>query len=135
MAGSRKRLDLLPRGSGLNYDLDFAMSIGEIKYIYNSGGGALSLSNIHFSESGAGAPEDPASWTFSGPFKVGNIDTLTPAAFGANYGIPVPAAQFDLPMSGCIRIENVSMGVNDFGPAAIDGIQMHSFYVRVPGAL
>ena len=135
MAGSRERLDLQPKVGGLNHDLNIAMSIGEIRYTYDSAGGALSLGNIHLSESAAGVPENPALWNFSGPFRVGNIDNLTPAAFGANYDIPVPAAQFDLPMSGCIRIENVSMGANNFGPAAIDGIKMHSFYVRIPGTL
>jgi hypothetical protein len=36
-------------------------------------------------------------------------------------------------MQGSIRMENIHMGNSDFGPAAIDGINVHSLSIELPG--
>ncbi len=136
LSGYRHRLDLFPEGSGLlHQDILIGLSLGKFAYIYNDIGDELSFNSINLSQTASGDPADPLTWTFSGPLAIGDIDESTPISIETNYENPVPYAQIDLPVNGTVRIENVSMGASDFGPAAIDGIQMHSFYVRVPGAL
>ena len=134
LSGYRRRLDLRPRGSGLlHQDILIGLSIEQAAYRYNNTGGELSFNRINLSQTASGEPSDPSTWTFSGLFAIGDIESSTPLSIEAIYEDSVPYAQIDLPVKGTVRMESVSFGGNDFGPCAIDGIDMHSFYIRVPG--
>lgn len=39
----------------------------------------------------------------------------------------------NLPMQGAIHIDKVSLGGNDFGGIAIDGIKVEKLYIEIPG--
>jgi hypothetical protein len=39
----------------------------------------------------------------------------------------------NLPMKGCIRVKDVSIGAQDFGPCAIDGITVHHLKLTFHG--
>jgi len=134
LSGYRRRLDLRPRGSGLlHQDILIGLSIEQAAYMYNHTGGALSFNRINLSQTASGEPSDPSTWTFSGLFAIGDIESSTPISIEAIYEDSVPYANIDLPVKGTVRMERVSFGGNDFGPCAIDGIDMHSFYIRIPG--
>ena len=80
-------------------------------------------------------PADPNTWSFTGDnsFKIGNINT-NPATIdvGTNNTDPTDTALFlNLPISGSLRIGDVQLGGNDFGPIAIDGINAHHLFVKI----
>ena len=102
--------------------------------------------------SGDPDPTTPA-WAFSGNFKIGTIgDTCTncnqPATIDIATNAGVTSLSLNLPMAGTIRVADVIFGTNtdpnlnsnfakgdplDFGPIAIDGIQVHRLNVKISG--
>jgi hypothetical protein len=147
--GTRFRLRLLPPldGKFLDSDLGVGLGIGEMRYVYNKNNDntdneALSLKNIRLAQSAAGAPETPAAWTFSGLFRIGDIEGLFTDPPSPINPITVeihitdspdkPYMLLSLPIAGALRVENVNFGNRDFGPVAIDGIVAHTLKVRIP---
>jgi hypothetical protein len=39
----------------------------------------------------------------------------------------------NLPMSGSVRVENITFGGNDMGLLAIDGMNVQKLYIEIPG--
>lgn len=72
-------------------------------------------------------PSDPATWISNGQFKIGDISTGNSASIDVATAISNGDTflAMNLPMSGSIRIENMQFGSRDFGPCAIDGLQVH----------
>jgi hypothetical protein len=147
--GTRFRLRLLPPldGKFLDSDLGIGIGIGEMRYVYNKDNDnkdneALSLKNIRLAQSAAGAPETPADWTFSGLFRIGDLDGLFTNPPNPINPITLeihiidspdkPYMLVSLPIAGALRVEDVKFGNRDFGPIAIDGIVAHTLKVRIP---
>jgi hypothetical protein len=81
-------------------------------------------------------PTEPSSWTSNGVFSIGDMDAGNPATLdiGTDAG-GLTVMQLQLPMSGSIRMENLQFGGNDFGPTAIDGLQVHRLTLTIPGGI
>jgi hypothetical protein len=119
---------------GVDFDYTGRLDIGELRYTYNTAPQSLTATGIHLAESAAGAPENPAAWVFTGAFKVGDISN-NPATIDVGTNSSDRTSMFlNLPMQGCLRIENVNFGGVDFGPCVIDGITVHRLQIQMPGS-
>ena len=118
-------------GTGGGYDFDYSTRITAqaIRFTYNNVPEALALSGIHLAGSASGTENDPSTWTFSGDFKIGDMDAGTPAKVdvvtNSDDAPGVTSLVLNVPMQGSLRVENVNFGGNDFGAIAIDGINVH----------
>lgn len=104
---------------------------------------ALTFSGIHLAQIFTGVSDDPrypATWVFSGNFTIGdlfNTVASNPAALDV-LTVNDPTSSLngktislvDLPMSGVFRVADVELGGTDFGPCAIDGIDIHKLQVQ-----
>lgn len=136
-------------GSGMDFQYDLQMHMGRFGYNFNTSGTAdtFSLDGIHL----VGAfddmsdfditdsttwdiPTDPAEWTHSGVFSIGNINSGNPATLDIGTNASDQAVmQLELPMGGSLRVESLNFGDKDFGPMAIDGLEVHRLTVMIPG--
>jgi hypothetical protein len=135
--------------SGIEFEYHSNLKIDNFTYNYNTTGGSLNIAGIHLAESATGAPDDPSTWAFSGQFQVGDIRGGTidgdgdpsntahanPATFDVGTSPDgTTSIYLNLPMKGTIRAESVNLGGNNFGPVAIDGINVHYLAIRLnPG--
>ncbi|MBW2597008.1 MAG: hypothetical protein JRC93_13785, partial [Deltaproteobacteria bacterium] len=122
---------------GIDFDHTSKIDIGSLQYTYSTIPTSLTATDIHLAGSAAGAPEDPTAWSFTGPFKVGDISNSNPATIdvGTNETTGKTSLFLNQPMAGCLRVENVNFGGKDFGPCAIDGITIHRLQIQImPGA-
>lgn len=137
---------------GIDYEFLTKVHVDAFKYTYqvNPGPGGTRLSfdlaDITLAGQATGAPEDPATWGFSGQFRVGDIlggqidfdnDPLNqaypnPATFdvATDTTTNTTAAYINVPLQGSIRMGAVNIGTAGFGPVAIDGITAHYLCVR-----
>lgn len=128
-------LRLSGHSDGLDFDLGMHLDMEQAAYTYNSGGQMLAAQGIHlagdFSANPADDPADPATWLASGVFRIGDMAAGQAATLDvgqvtfADSGQTLAAAALNLPMQGSLRVENVHFGDQDFGPAVIDGLQVH----------
>ncbi len=122
-------------GTGIDFELDSRLDIGALNLAYNTTtGAAFTLSGIHLSQTATGAPEDPSTWSFSGMFQLGDLSTSNPATFNVGSDPTSPntvIVQVQLPAAGNIRINDVKMDNSDFGPVAIDGIDIHRMTLKL----
>ena len=119
--------------SGMDFEAGLEMNIDSLSYLFNNNDDAFELAGIHLSESSTwDISTDPSEWSYSGVFSIGDIDGGNPATMdiGTNSGGQT-VVQLELPMSGSIMVENLSFGSNDFGPMAIDGIEVHRLTVTL----
>ncbi len=125
--------------SGIEFEYLTSWLTQDFTYAYNTAGGALNLQGIHLAQSAAGAPEsDPSTWVFSGQFRVGDIlggnihAEPSPATMDVATEISTSTTSLyvNLPMKGTLRVVDVVLGGNDFGPVAIDGITVHHLGLR-----
>ncbi len=127
------------------------MTIGKIGYEYNTGCDSLEIGPIYIGESFADLagddPRFPATWKPNqatpvdfGEFQIGDMfGDITTGTYSNPAGIDVGEADLDcggpdpvlgavqlrMPMEGSIRFESAEFDGIDFGPGAIDGIQVH----------
>lgn len=128
-------------GAGIDYQLGFRTKIEEVKFNYGSMGESFSVKQIQAAGSFTGAPEDaPSTWIASGEFKVGDALTSTPNPASIDIGVrengdgtTTPIIQMQLNASGSIRASDMKFGTQSFGPTAIDGINVHSMKIELPG--
>jgi hypothetical protein len=130
--------------SGIDFEYLSMWKTQNFDYRYDNAGDALHVGGLGLAESADGDPADPSTWTFTGPFRVGDlyggvIDTDNDPS---NQAHPNPATLdvatsdgttymlVSLPMKGSIRMEDVKIGGVDFGPVAIDGITAHVLAVK-----
>ena len=128
---------------GLDFELKEKTAIGYAQYQYNTQLGdnpntvpvetdyklgTLTATGIHLSGTASGSLEgNPNDWTYSGPFKIGDIVAgANPAQLDVGTDASgVTSMRYELPMAGSIRVENVTFGGSDFGPLALDGLNVH----------
>ena len=134
--------------SGLDFEYLSSWMAQDIYYNYNTSGGNLHLSGIRFAASASSASDDPANpatWQFSGSFRIGDLLGGNIAIDSTNASVPNPATfdvgtsssdgytsmYLNLPMKGTIRVADVQFGGQDLGPVAIDGIVAHHLFVKI----
>ena len=133
--------------TGVDWEYNFEAHIDKFEYAYRidpPNCQSISFNNIHIGNSfGFGTagddPRDPATWTSNiGKYQIGDIfgdlaanEHSRPAQFDVGVtdisGQDNIATRLRLPMSGSIRFEKVEYGGIDFGPGAIDGIEVYRF--------
>ncbi|WDP92820.1 MAG: hypothetical protein HUN04_25095 [Desulfobacter sp.] len=119
----------LDGSSGVEFDAGISLDISSFDYTYDTAGSMLSLSGIHVGQTATGAAEDPSTWAMDGQFSLGNLDT-SPASIDVGTDINgTTHLVFSLPFSGSIRMEDISLGGNSFGPVVLDGITAHRLTV------
>jgi hypothetical protein len=119
-------------GSGIEFDYTTRVDIGAFRYAYNTSE-SLALSGIHLFGSATGAPEDPISWAMTGNFHIGEIPSEKPNPASIVIGAEqngVPSTYVSLPMQGSLRVEDLSFGTTNFGPMAIDGLNVHRLQLK-----
>lgn len=119
---------------GIDFQLGAGLRIDQVRLTTNTSGDALEATGIRFAESFGGAPEGPASWAGQGNFTVGDLFSGAPATFDVGGvtladGSQAAVVALALPMAGSLRMENLSLNGSDFGPVAVDGIQVHALEV------
>jgi len=116
--------------TGMAWDYATQIDIESLQYTYNDVGDTFSFDGIHLAGSATGDPTDPTTWTFDGQFTIGDLENDNPATFdiGTNESGETIMAM-TLPMQGTLRIENIDFGGQSYGPAAIDGLQVHRLTV------
>ena len=127
--------------SGIDLEAGFQMDIKSFSYNYGPSENDLSLKfeGIHFTQqfnlNTNDDPSNPETWQSSGKFKIGDFSTDTPVTIdvGTRENDNSPVLFISAPIKGAIRIENIHMGNTDFGPAAIDGINVHRMKIEIPG--
>jgi hypothetical protein len=125
---------------GLDFQYNEKIDIGSAKYTYNttSSDNALTFNGIHLSGTASGDPEgNPNTWTYSGPFKIGDIAGANPAQIdiGTNSS-GTTVLQYELPMTGSIRVEDVIFGTDagnpkHFGPMVLDNLNVQMLAIRI----
>lgn len=130
--------------NGIIFDYQTAISASALTYTYNTGytdntsgtpviipPASLNLSGLHIAGLATGDPTDPTAWAYSGTFNIGDISTM-PAAMdvGTDTSNNKTSLYLSLPMSGSVRVAEVNFGGQNFGPIAIDGIQVHRLNLK-----
>jgi len=118
---------------GIDFQYNANIAIGSALYNYNTTN-ALAFTGIHFFGTGTGAPEDPPNtWTYSGTFQIGNMAGSNPAQIdvGTDTTTGFTQIKLELPMTGSIRVEDVNFGGADFGPLALDGLNVHRLTIQI----
>ena len=127
--------------AGIDFEFGFKMDITSFKYKYGDSVNNyyLGFEGVHmagdFTDNSLDDPSDSSTWKSNGRFKVGEFSTDSPATFdiGVRDTDSEPVISISTPMKGSIRIENIHMGDKNFGPAAIDGINVHRMKIELPG--
>jgi len=136
--------------SGIEFEYLSNWEIQNISYNYNTSGGSLQLSGVHFAGSASSPtddPSNPSTWQFTGSFRVGDLFGGNIPVDSTNASVPNPATfdvgttsdgytslYLNLPMMGTLRVADVQLGGQDFGPIAIDGIVVHHLFMKIGGA-
>ena len=139
-------------GTGFDYQFNFQMTIDRIAYAFNDNCDTLEIGPTYIGESFADLagddPRFPGTWKPNqatpldfGEFQIGDLfgdissgEYSNPAGFnvgecdldGTTGPDPVLGGlQITAPMEGSIRFESAEFDGIDFGPGAIDGMQIH----------
>ena len=115
---------------GIDFEYKEKIAIGSAQF--TTPANALTVTGIHLSATASGSLEGaPSSWTYSGPFKIGDIAGGNPAQIDIGTDASgVTSMRYELPMAGSIRVENVTFGGSDFGPLALDGLTVHHLAIQ-----
>ncbi len=117
--------------SGVDFEYGAQISVDALRLTYNSQNENLTLSGLHLASQAAGLPEHPDQWQLDGMFQIGALYEGQPATFDVGRDeAGLVAMEINLPMRGCLRVEKIQWAGQDFGPMAIDGIQVHRLNVR-----
>lgn len=142
--------------SGISFEAGFAFSLDTFRYQYNTSQ-ALTLSGLSLAASFGGTLEDPSTWTSTGRFQLGDVaggrsatldivsdsvqewnftDTNNVTHTFTNPRYNTGYIALNLPMTGSVRLENISFGgtdSGDLGVVAIDNINVEKLYIEIPG--
>lgn len=139
--------------NGIDFELEQRLTIGELSYGYNSTD-SLTFTGITLAQSFTGGLQAPNSWAPTGAFTIGDVAGGNPAtidivadnqtawnftdANGVAYSVDNPRYNtaylgLNLPMSGSVRVENISFGGNNMGLLAIDNLNAQKLYIEIPG--
>ena len=116
---------------GIDFEYKEKIAIGSAQF--TTPANTLTATGIHLSGSAnnGGSWENPtATWTYSGPFKIGDIAGANPAQIDIGTDASgVTSMRFELPMTGSIIVEKVNFGTtggaDGFGPLVLDGLTVH----------
>lgn len=118
-------------GSGIDWEYGTRLSIDTFKLTYNDLNDSLAANGLHLGLHDDGDPADPATWQMAGLFQIGAMAEGNPATFDVGQaGDGLAAITMNLPMQGSLRVASLQWGGTDFGPMAIDDIQVHRLTVR-----
>ncbi|MFA6009992.1 MAG: hypothetical protein WC799_08405 [Desulfobacteraceae bacterium] len=141
-------------GGGVDFELGLRARAAQFSYAYNTTD-SLDYSGITLADVFYETPEnDPATWSPTGVFKIGNVDGGNPATM--DFAPDTTAAwaftdsdraaytvdntryntgyiALSLPMNGSLRIDNITFGGDDTGAFVMDGINARTFTVEIPG--
>ena len=128
-------------GSGVDAEIGTQSNIDAFRYTYNTASEAFEVGGIHLAESVTGDPTQPSAWNFDGQFRIGDMLGGNPATMDIVTDEPPEtpgearlSLRLNLPASGTVRVENVSLGNENFGPCALDGIKVHRLQLDIyPG--
>jgi hypothetical protein len=138
-------------GTGFDYQYNFQMTIDKMAYAYNDNCDTLEIGPTYiggsFADLSGDDPRFPSTWKPNqgtpvdfGEFQIGDLFGDVNAGIYSNPAsidvgeadldcdpaTPVLGAlQLNLPMQGSLRFESATFDGTDFGPGAIDGIQVH----------
>lgn len=142
-------------GSGFDFQHSFQMSIDTIGYAYNTNCNAIEFTDIYiggsFADLAGDDPRTPSTWKPNqaapvdfGDFQIGDLfgDAVSgiysnPATIDAgkcdiyNNGVIYGLLDLKLPMTGSIRFESADFNGTDFGPGAIDGMEIHRLNLQL----
>ena len=127
---------------GIDFEYREKIKIDYAKYTYNttSSDNALTFNGIHLSETATWDPDaNPNTWTYSGPFQIGDMTSATPNPAKIDIGTDssgTTVMQYELPMTGTIIIEDVIFGTDagipkHFGPMVLDNLNVHSLVLSI----
>ena len=109
----------------IDMDVGFQLHGDSLAYGDETAEGSLALSGIHLSGSATGDPEDPGSWGYGGMFQMSKtVSVVSILEFIESIAEWAPEMQMST-VSGSLRVENMRLGTQDFGPMAIDNIRTH----------
>jgi hypothetical protein len=114
------------RSAGLDFELGGRIGIDTFRYDYNASQ-ALVVSGF------ALMGFDPLD--SRGTFRIGDVAGGNPGTLdiGVNGAGDRACLAMNLPVSGSVRIEALSLGGTDFGAFTLDGIQADTLYIEFPG--
>ena len=117
-------------GMGVDFQYWEKIDIGSAQF--TAPANTLTFTGIHLSATASGNPEDnPTTWTYSGPFKIGDIVGGNPAQIDIGTDASgVTSIRFELPMAGSVRVQDVNFGGTDFGALALDGLNVHHLAIQ-----
>jgi hypothetical protein len=124
---------LIGAHGGVSFEYTQNIAISSALYNYNTTH-ALAFSGIHFfGTTVVGVPEDPSTWTsYPGTFQIGNMTGGNPATFDIGTDAAgTSAIILGLPMTGSIRMTDVNFGGSDFGPLALDNLNVHRLLIQI----
>jgi hypothetical protein len=116
---------LIGAHGGISFEYQTKMNIASAQYIYNtaSSANALTFTGINFS-----------GLTGTGPFQIGDLTSLQPNPATIDIGSNAAGTTeiiLNLPMTGSIRVADVNYGGSDFGPLALNGLDVHRLIVQI----
>lgn len=146
-----------PRIGGIGFDFqqNFQMTLDKIGYAYNTSCEAIELAPLYigdsFADQSGDDPRDPTTWKPNlatpvdfGDFQIGDLfgdidndihsrPAMLDVFEGDIYGTGAIHGVMDLrlSMTGSIRFENVDFNGTDFGPGAIDGLEVHRLELQL----
>lgn len=127
--------------SGIDMEMGFKLELTKFEYAYGPESENLSfqLTGLNlcsdFRLNSSDSPDDPSTWQSAGEFKIGDLKTNNPLKIdvGLRKSDNSPVVFLTGSLKGSMRVENIKMGNRDFGPAAIDGINVHRIKIEFPG--
>jgi len=118
---------------GLDMEISARLDIENLYYIYGTGPGDYNNSHmLHLAQTFSGTESNPSTWSFSGNLQIGDIDNNRPATldFGSDGNSNMLA--LNLPLKGCLGIESVQLGGQDFGPVVAHGMDIKMLKIYIP---
>lgn len=132
-------------GSGIRVQLGFRTMIEEVSFNYGGSGQSFSVKKLQAAgtydhdpaDTVQDNPSDPSTWKASGEFKIGDALADSPNPASIDVGVREidgkTAIHLGLSASGSIRAADIKFGTQSFGPMAVDGINIHSMKIELPG--
>lgn len=137
--------------TGVDFELGMQLKTGSLIYKYNNSTvtpNTLSISGVHVANAFSVDPDDPLKWvvdktpwggdlTETDQFRVGDLANNRPATIDFFTDSSTPGREayiaLNLPMKGSVRVENITLGTNNFGSVFIDKLNVEKLYIEMPG--
>lgn len=121
--------------SGLYFRSLFQSNIDKLSLTFNTQNKALLFQSIRFAKSFTGSYQTPSTWVAQGSFLIGKNTTVSQDESFASVNVikenNALKLDLELPMSGSIRVDNVTFGTKNCGPIDIDNIKVTRMTVQL----